>query len=367
MPETFASAKQIPVKFEFQPAVQDNLSQKTMFYIRGKKNSDPRQKRRVEKKEAKFTSVLDAEAKLFGLNPKSILRVQKRFDEYASHVAEMLEAKGLIPKNRQLSREQALRIWDASSERMRELMKFETMDLLYNAFLSEPPVMDCYCSSVFFSAVLKRVGIDSKIADLGSHEMVKIEATDGPLYIETLGDYKYSGANSGRGYYFYFSENEMRPGDKVYGEIDYVLLPNSYFMYFNTAIALRNSGHIAKAIQAYTKALQLKPDYPPAYVNRAAAYKQAGHMREALNDYNKAINLEPGNPENYFDRALAFRDFGEIDAAIGDFISSINKAHPPYKLNIGAYYELATCYMQKGDKEKARGAYNQYKQLGGKM
>ena len=43
------------------------------------------------------------------------------------------------------------------------------------------------------------------------------------------------------------------------------------------------------ALEDYTKAIQLKPDYHEAYNNRGLLYEAMGQQDKALADYNKAI------------------------------------------------------------------------------
>ena len=47
------------------------------------------------------------------------------------------------------------------------------------------------------------------------------------------------------------------------------------------------------ALEDYTKAIQLKPDYVDAYNNRGNLYKAMGQQDKALADYDKAIQLKP--------------------------------------------------------------------------
>ena len=58
------------------------------------------------------------------------------------------------------------------------------------------------------------------------------------------------------------------------------------------------------ALEDYTKAIQLKPDYSSAYNNRGNLYEAMGQQDKALADYNKAIQLKPD-----FALAIQNRDF----------------------------------------------------------
>lgn len=49
------------------------------------------------------------------------------------------------------------------------------------------------------------------------------------------------------------------------------------------------------AISAYTKAIEIKPDYSPVYNNRGVAYGDKGDYKKALADFRKALELDPQN------------------------------------------------------------------------
>ncbi|CAC9636774.1 hypothetical protein [uncultured Gammaproteobacteria bacterium] len=48
-----------------------------------------------------------------------------------------------------------------------------------------------------------------------------------------------------------------------------------------------------KAIEAYKKAIEIKPDDGEAYYNMGLAYTGLGKFKEALEAYKKAIDLNP--------------------------------------------------------------------------
>ena len=84
-----------------------------------------------------------------------------------------------------------------------------------------------------------------------------------------------------------------------------------------------------KAIEDYTKAIELKPDLAIAYNNRGNAYKGKGEFDVAIQDFNKAIELNPQFTIAYNNRGNAYRDKGEFDVAIQDFNKAI-EVNPQY-------------------------------------
>ena len=48
-----------------------------------------------------------------------------------------------------------------------------------------------------------------------------------------------------------------------------------------------------KAIESFSKAIELNPEHAAAYTHRGCAYAMTGELDKALIDHNKAIALDP--------------------------------------------------------------------------
>ncbi len=57
--------------------------------------------------------------------------------------------------------------------------------------------------------------------------------------------------------------------------------------------AFDKKGDLDRAIQYYTKAVELEPNHPVAYCNRGRIYNQKGETDKAVADYTKVIELQP--------------------------------------------------------------------------
>ena len=92
-------------------------------------------------------------------------------------------------------------------------------------------------------------------------------------------------------------------------------LPRWVFQQGNFLLML---GHIDRAIEAYSHAIELNPNNASTYNNRGAAYERKGDIDRAIQDYTKAIELNLNNAIAYTNRGGAYRDKGDIDRAIED-------------------------------------------------
>ena len=77
------------------------------------------------------------------------------------------------------------------------------------------------------------------------------------------------------------------------------------------------------AIDAYDKAIRLKPDLAEAYNNRGSAKSDLGQYQAALADYNEAIRLDPDFANPYNGRGNAKYGLGQPGEALADYNEAI--------------------------------------------
>src|ERR1700674_1949565 len=75
-------------------------------------------------------------------------------------------------------------------------------------------------------------------------------------------------------------------------------------------------GQRQQAIDDYTAAIQLSPDYAAAIYHRAKLYLDLGDKKKALPDLNAAIRLMPKDPQPLLLRANLYRAMGQPAGAI---------------------------------------------------
>ncbi|WP_162510889.1 tetratricopeptide repeat protein [Treponema endosymbiont of Eucomonympha sp.] len=109
------------------------------------------------------------------------------------------------------------------------------------------------------------------------------------------------------------------------------------------------------AIEAYTKATELQPDYAEAFYNRGVVYSNKGDYGKAIADFDAAIELKPNDAEAFHNRGVAYSDTGDHDKAIADFDAAI-RLKPDYA---EAFYNRGVAYGNKGDYGKAIADYTE--------
>ena len=87
----------------------------------------------------------------------------------------------------------------------------------------------------------------------------------------------------------------------VVGEEDPQLRARTWFS-IGYLLSEGEGGGREPVIDAYTKAIELNPNYVSAYNNRGTAKSQLGRHEEALADYDRAIELNPTLAETYSNR-----------------------------------------------------------------
>jgi tetratricopeptide (TPR) repeat protein len=143
------------------------------------------------------------------------------------------------------------------------------------------------------------------------------------------------------------------------------LYPNFQYRheFYNEAMNINNKGlefekasdHIS-AIDSFSKAIMLYPDYANAYSNRGNVYSKMNEdfTEKALADFNMAILFDPKHENTLFKRGKLLLKKYQFDKAIIDFTEVI-------KINswaIDAYLERGNCYIFRKDFNRAIDEYN---------
>jgi len=129
--------------------------------------------------------------------------------------------------------------------------------------------------------------------------------------------------------------------------------------WFEKGLNLGKSGKYKEAVDAFTNAIELNPQYAVAYGNRGVAYGDLGNYQQAIKDYNKAIELNSKDADAYYNRGVAYSELGNHQQAINDYNKAI-QLNPQYA---DAYINRGNAYTDLGNYQQAINDYKKAIQL----
>jgi tetratricopeptide (TPR) repeat protein len=92
--------------------------------------------------------------------------------------------------------------------------------------------------------------------------------------------------------------------------------------FYKTGLTFVEAGNHKDAIDQFTKALDLDPEYAQAYVERARSYEAVGDLQKTADDLKRALTFEQKEPELYYDAARMNYMLGNYN----DALELINKS-----------------------------------------
>ncbi len=101
------------------------------------------------------------------------------------------------------------------------------------------------------------------------------------------------------------------------------LYPYNYLAYYNRGVLYQDQGKLDEAIEDYSSAVKLDPEYSEAYYNRGVARDSRGDFADASEDYNTTIKLNPEHVKAYNNRGAIRKKRGDLAGAIVDFTRAI--------------------------------------------
>jgi tetratricopeptide (TPR) repeat protein len=104
------------------------------------------------------------------------------------------------------------------------------------------------------------------------------------------------------------------------------------------------------AIDEFTKAVELDPDYTKAYVARGKLYDKAGNKDAAIEDFSKAVVFEPKNKELFYFLGRCYNEAGKYNQAL----RALNRATKLSKRELAPYQEKIKTLLALERFEKAR-------------
>jgi tetratricopeptide (TPR) repeat protein len=119
--------------------------------------------------------------------------------------------------------------------------------------------------------------------------------------------------------------------------------------YFNRAWLYEYKGDMQRALQDYSKAIELDKGMKDAFYNRGVIFTRMKRFEEAVKDFSQVIKLEPSSADAYCNRGTIHFQMGKVDLALDDYNAGL-KAGPE---DADLLYNRALVYLAKGDKTAA--------------
>ncbi|MBN2536157.1 MAG: tetratricopeptide repeat protein [Spirochaetales bacterium] len=98
---------------------------------------------------------------------------------------------------------------------------------------------------------------------------------------------------------------------------------NAGISHFNKALELQQQNRLDKAIEEYTKAIEINPELSEAYYNRAHIHFEQNKYDRAINDITEYINRNPEDADGYFQRGILYKNTGSHEKAVADLEKAI--------------------------------------------
>ena len=125
--------------------------------------------------------------------------------------------------------------------------------------------------------------------------------------------------------------------------------PNKPRPWHNLGDAFADLGLINEAIDHYSAALRIKPDYVAVHNNLGAALEKLGRSDEAIDYFTRALRMDPDDHRPHHNLGLALAKKGDYDEAIKHYLKAL-QIKPEYE---DAHYNLGVALEKKGDYDEA--------------
>jgi tetratricopeptide (TPR) repeat protein len=94
-------------------------------------------------------------------------------------------------------------------------------------------------------------------------------------------------------------------------------------IHYERGHAFIRSGDLDRAIESFSKALRLNPNYADALIGRGVALSKKGDYQNAIADLSEALYLDPKSAKAYYYRGSILSAKGDYAGAIADYDCSL--------------------------------------------
>ena len=109
-----------------------------------------------------------------------------------------------------------------------------------------------------------------------------------------------------------------------------IKFPNSAIAYDLKGMILKKQGKFADSVDAFSKAVEVEPDFAIGWYNLGRIERSLNHFKKAKTYLDRAIELQGGLTKAYFERALLFKQIGEKEKALDDYNTIIKMKGDTY-------------------------------------
>ena len=137
--------------------------------------------------------------------------------------------------------------------------------------------------------------------------------------------------------------------------------PSAWLAWNNLGWTSHSAGDDEEAVQDFSQAILLKPDFAQALNNRGGVYAILGKLDLALKDCNRAVELMPTVARARINRGNIFFQTHRLSEAIADYDEAI-------RLNRNfaeAYANRARAWLELNDYDNAWADVKRFRSLGG--
>lgn len=124
----------------------------------------------------------------------------------------------------------------------------------------------------------------------------------------------------------YLSSDQLSAAEFSFTCIIRVIQPAYMPAYMSRAIVYTRYRDYQRAIEDYSRAIELSPDLLPAFNNRGILYTALREYEEAAADFDKVMELDPDYMAGYNNRSVLYAIQGDWDNALGTLQEAIERS-----------------------------------------
>jgi tetratricopeptide (TPR) repeat protein len=129
--------------------------------------------------------------------------------------------------------------------------------------------------------------------------------------------------------------------------------PELSYAYYNLGHHYLSEGNPQRALDCYTRAIELDSGVSAYYINRGNLFLNVGETEGAARDYATAVRLDPANAAAHFNLGNALRRMGRLEAA-ADVYGNALELNPQMAT---AWLNLGSCEAELGNSGRAMECY----------